>query len=185
MSASQKPLPKKNTSSTEYCKQGLSLCRNGRYPVEAIRIFRLAIKQNPQNPRAYELLGNALLSLKRFSSALTAYRKCITLAPHRLFYHYNSGKAYYGMGKYHLAITEYRKVLNYAWSLIGGKKVTNAGMCREISFAYLAWNKPREALWCYEKSLSYGDYFEGLLRNRLLTDLKKRDVRPKEPVWAK
>jgi len=172
----------RSLSSTEYCKQGVALCINGKYHMDALRLFRLAIKKNPRNPRAYQLLGFSLVSLKRFGAALAAFRKCLNLAPHRMYYNYYLGKTHYLMGKYHLAIDEYRKALNSIWPL-GGRKVTNAGIYREIGFTYLAWNKPREALWCYEKSISIGDYFGAPLQRRAMA-LKIKRIQPKAPGWV-
>lgn len=93
------------------------------------------------------------------------------------------GKTYYQMKKYHLTTAEYRKVLNSTWPL-GGKKITNAVLYRAMGFAYLAWNKPREALWCYEKSISIGEYFGETFQRRAM-DLKMQKIQPKEPGWAK
>jgi len=139
MSTIKRTASTRNISSTEYCKQAEALELNGKH-MAALGILRLAIKKNPRNQEAYKLLGFSLVGLNRFGAAMLAFRKCLTIAPNRMYYHYYLGKTYYLMGKYHLATAEYRKVLNSTWPL-GGKKSTNAVLYRAMGFAYLAWEQ--------------------------------------------
>jgi tetratricopeptide (TPR) repeat protein len=92
---------------------------------EALRLLKLAIRTNPGNQKAYKLKGYSLVSLRRFGAALIAFRKCLSLAPQRLYYHYYIGKTYSAMRKFHLAINEYRKALDSIWPY-KDKKFSNA-----------------------------------------------------------
>lgn len=170
-----------NMSSTVCCKKGEALALKGEH-ASALQLFKLAIKRNPRSQQAYRFLGYALVSLNRFGPAMTAFRKCLAIAPRRTYYHYYLGKTCYLMGKYHLAIEEYRKALNSTWPLYG-KRSNNAVVYREMGVNYLAWNKPNEALWCYEKSISIGDYFGAPFLKRV-TVLRDTNVIPKVPGWA-
>jgi len=170
-----------SSSSTECCKQGEVLALNGKYKA-ALHLFNQAIEKNPRNQEAYKFLGFSLVSLNRFSSAMAAFRRCLAIAPHRTYYHYYLGKTYHLMGQYQQAIGEYRKALNSPWPL-ASKKANNAVVYREMGVNYLAWNKPNEALWCYEKSISIGAYFGAPLQSRV-TALRDNNVTPKMPRWA-
>lgn len=169
-------------SATRLCGMAEELATGGKHK-EAISVLNFAIAKYPACQRAYQLKGYSLLSLRRFGPALAAFRKCLSLAPRRKYYHFYFGKVYSAMKKYHLAISEYRKALDSRWPF-DDKTFTSAVVYRELGLTYASWRKPAEALWCYEKVLSLGDHFGAPLRKRA-TDLKKRKVRPKEPLSAK
>lgn len=163
------------------CEIAESLARKGNHK-EAIRILRLAITKYPNSQSAYQLKGYSFISLRRFGAALAAFRKCLSLAPQRGYYNFYIGKVYSVMKKYHLAINSYRKALDSKWPF-DDKDFTNAVIYRQMGLTYVIWRKPGEALWCYEKVFSLGDYFGAPLRKRALA-LKIKKVKVKPPVWA-
>ncbi|MFM7449958.1 MAG: tetratricopeptide repeat protein, partial [Leptolyngbyaceae cyanobacterium] len=61
-------------------QQGIESGTSGRY-VEAERIFRQAISQDPKNAAAYYNLGLALYYQKKLDEAVKAYNQAIALDP--------------------------------------------------------------------------------------------------------
>lgn len=171
----------KRGSAAELCERAEYLARRNEHK-EALPVLNSAISKYPKYQRAYQLKGYSLISMHRFGAALAAFRKCLSLAPQRKYYHFYLGKVYFAMRKYHLAITEYRKALNSMWPF-DDKDFTNAVIYRQIGLTYISWRKPSEALWCYEKVFSSGDYFGAPLRRRALA-LSKKKVKARAPTWA-
>lgn len=168
-------------SVTELCERAEHLARNNRHK-EALRTLSLAIKKSPRCQSAYHLRGYSLISLRRFGAALAAFRKCLSLTPQRSYYNFYLGKVYSLLKKYHLAINSYRKALDSKWPF-EDKDFSNAVIYRQMGLTYITWRKPGEALWCYEKVFSLGDYFGAPLRKRALT-IAKRGIKAKAPIWA-
>jgi tetratricopeptide (TPR) repeat protein len=166
-------------SSSELCAMAEHLGLEGKNK-EALRLVNLAIRKNPGNQNAYKLKGYSLLGLNRLGAALAAFRKCLSLAPQRLYYHYYLGKTYSVMKKFRFAIEEYRKAIDSAWPY-KNKRFSNAIVYRQMGLTYVLWRKPGEALWCYEKALSMGDYFGAPLRKSAMA-LKKSRVQAKAPT---
>lgn len=171
----------KRGSAAELCERAGYLARRNNHK-EALRVLNSAISKYPKYQSAYQLKGYSLINLHRFGAALAAFRKCLSLAPERKYYHFYFGKVYFAMWKYHLAINEYRKALDSMWPF-DDKDFTNAVIYRQMGLTYVSWRKPSEALWCYEKVFSLGDYFGAPLRKRALA-LTKKKVKAKAPVWA-
>lgn len=168
-------------SATRLCETAENLATGGKHK-EAISVLNFAAAKYPACQRAYQLKGYSLISLRSFGPALAAFRKCLSLTPHRKYYHFYFGKVYSAMKKYRLAISEYRKAMDSNWPY--DKNFCNAVIYRQLGLTYIPWRKPAEALWCYEKVLSLGDHFGAPLRQRA-ADLKKRKVQPREPIWVK
>lgn len=76
---------------------GLIFAKNNMHS-EAIREFTSVIDQNPSNSWAYDNLGKALLSLKKFDAALKAFEKAIEISPDYADLYNNSGLVYLEMG---------------------------------------------------------------------------------------
>ncbi len=79
---------------------------------EALTAYRKAIELNPQNPYAFNGLGNTLASQEnRLDEAIAAYRKAIQIDPKFGFAYTGLGNILYAQNKIPEAIAYYRKAI--------------------------------------------------------------------------
>lgn len=89
---------------------GLIFARNNLH-LEAIREFGNIINQNPSDTWAYDNLGKALLSIKKYEASLKAFQRAITLNPKWADLYNNCGLVYLEMGMCKNAIEEFDKAI--------------------------------------------------------------------------
>lgn len=89
---------------------GLIFSRNNLH-LEAIREFGHIINNNPLDSWAYDNLGKALLSLKKYEAALKAFQRAIELNPDYSDLYNNCGIAYLEMGECKKAMEQYNKAI--------------------------------------------------------------------------
>lgn len=89
---------------------GLIFAKNNMHS-EAIREFTSVIDQNPSNSWAYDNLGKALLSLKRFDAALKAFERAIEISPDYADLFNNGGLVYLEMGDCRKAVDKFDKAI--------------------------------------------------------------------------
>ncbi len=89
---------------------GLIFARNNLH-LEAIREFGNIINQNPSDTWAYDNLGKALLSIKKYEASLKAFQRAITLSPKYADLYNNCGLVYLEMGMCKNAIEEFDKAI--------------------------------------------------------------------------
>ena len=85
---------------------GLIFARNNMH-LEAIREFGSVINQNPSNSWAYDNLGKALLSIKKYDAALRAFQRAVELSPNYADLYNNCGIAYLEMGDCKNAVEQF------------------------------------------------------------------------------
>jgi len=85
---------------------------------EPLSLWNDTVAKCPENPRAHDHLGNALVHAGRMGEAIDQYRRAIGLAPEISRIHYNLAKALHDTGRPAEAIQEYEAALrlepNYA-----------------------------------------------------------------------
>lgn len=89
---------------------GLIFARNNLH-LEAIREFGHIINNNPLDSWAYDNLGKALLSLKKYEAALKAFQRAIELNPNYSDLYNNCGIAYLEMGECKNAVYHFNKAI--------------------------------------------------------------------------
>jgi len=89
---------------------GLIFARNS-MQLEAIREFGNVINNNPSDSWAYDNLGKALLSLKKYEAALKAFHRAIELSPGYSDLYNHCGIAYMEMGECRKAIEQFDKAI--------------------------------------------------------------------------
>lgn len=78
---------------------------------DEIRHLEGMTKSNPKSAAAWTELGNALMDSRRFSEAIDAYEKSLSLDPKNVNVRVDMGTCYRGVGKFDKAVEEYRKAL--------------------------------------------------------------------------
>jgi Flp pilus assembly protein TadD len=79
---------------------------------EAIRLYREALKLDPNDPTALTGLGTALDESGELESAIDCYKKALRADPKDVIAHSGLGVAYEKLGSSDLAIREYRAALS-------------------------------------------------------------------------
>jgi len=90
---------------------GLIFARNN-LNLEAIREFGNIINQNPSDTWAYNNLGKALLSIKKYEAALKAFQRAIALSPKYADLYNNCGLVYLEMGECKNAVDQFDKAID-------------------------------------------------------------------------
>jgi tetratricopeptide (TPR) repeat protein len=83
-----------------------------------IASYEVVVKQNPQNVRAWDSLGNLYRITQRNSDAIHAFERAVALEPNKYVYHYQLGTLYAAEGNYTDAIGEIQKVVELNPSFI-------------------------------------------------------------------
>jgi tetratricopeptide (TPR) repeat protein len=83
-----------------------------------IASYEVVVKQNPQNVRAWDSLGNLYRITQRNSDAIHAFERAVALEPNKYVYHYQLGTLYAAEGNYTDAIREIQKVVELNTSFI-------------------------------------------------------------------
>lgn len=89
---------------------GLIFARNNMH-LEAIREFGNVINRHPSYSWAYDNLGKALLSIKKFEGALKSFHRAIELSPNYADLYNNCGLAYLEMGACKTAVEQFDKAI--------------------------------------------------------------------------
>jgi tetratricopeptide (TPR) repeat protein len=89
---------------------GLIFARNNMH-LEAIREFGNIINLNPNDTWAYNNLGKALLSLKKYDAALKAFQRAITLSPNYADLFNNCGLVHLEIGHCKDAVEQFDKAI--------------------------------------------------------------------------
>lgn len=89
---------------------GLIFAKNN-LQLEAIREFGNIINQNPSDTWAYNNLGKALLSLKKYEASLKAFQRAISLNPSYADLYNNCGLVYLQMGDCKQAAEQFDKAI--------------------------------------------------------------------------
>ncbi len=92
-------------------EEGVRLVKEGRAP-EAVTHLRMAIINQPGNPKAHEFLGAAFAFEGDTESAILELKEAVRLSPGNAAYHYNLGQAYETAGRYDMARDAYQSSLN-------------------------------------------------------------------------
>jgi tetratricopeptide (TPR) repeat protein len=81
-------------------------------PLEASALLESAVKQDPQNEKAWLELGIAYQQLKRYDEAVAALRKGASVAvQYRHLFYYNLGNVYFTQGRNNFADDMYSQAL--------------------------------------------------------------------------
>ena len=77
-----------------------------------IASYEVVVKQNPQNVRAWDSLGNLYRITQRNGDAIHAFERAVSLEPTKYVFHYQLGALYAAEGNYTDAIREIQKVVD-------------------------------------------------------------------------
>ena len=77
---------------------------------DLIRQYREAVRENPQDDRAYNDLGNAYYSNGQYEKAIEQYQKAIKVKPEWVYYS-NVGDSYRALREWETSITYYQKAV--------------------------------------------------------------------------
>jgi tetratricopeptide (TPR) repeat protein len=77
-----------------------------------IASYEVVVKQNPQNVRAWDSLGNLYRITQRNGDAIHAFERAVLLEPSKYVFHYQLGTLYAAEGNYTDAIREIQKVVD-------------------------------------------------------------------------
>jgi len=83
-----------------------------------IASYEVVVKQNPQNVRAWDSLGNLYRITQRNNDAIHAFERAVSLEPNKYVYHYQLGTLHAAEGNYADAIGEIQKVVELNPSFI-------------------------------------------------------------------
>jgi Flp pilus assembly protein TadD len=89
---------------------GATFARNQVYRSE-LALWQDTVAKRPQNPRAQNNLGVALLSAARTDEAATAFRKAVQLQPNHAFAHFNLGSILITQGRREEAVAHFTAAL--------------------------------------------------------------------------
>lgn len=76
-----------------------------------IASYEAVVKQNPNNDRAWDSLGNLYRITERNAEAILAFEQAVILQPNKYVYHYQLGSLYAAEGNYSEAIREIQQVI--------------------------------------------------------------------------
>jgi type IV pilus assembly protein PilF len=97
-------------TATMLMQQGQTLVAEGKVP-EGLERYRAAIKLQPQNPTAHNLIGIALLQLHQPAKAVESFNSALKLAPMYSDARSNRGAAYVQLGQFAMAESDFLAVL--------------------------------------------------------------------------
>ena len=128
----------------------------------AIKLFREAIKLNPNNAYAYYGRGTAYDELKQHERAIQDFNKAIELNPNYDYAYNNRGVAYKNLGQYEQAIQDYNKAIELNPNL--AEAYSNRGETyrnlKQYEWAIADYNKaiqlnPNNDIAYYNRGLAY------------------------------
>lgn len=80
-------------------------------PLEAVKYLQRALKEDPRNAEASNLLGVAYLQTRSVDAALSYFRRAVKLDPEDSRFYNNTGTAYHFKKDYKAAVKYYKKAL--------------------------------------------------------------------------
>lgn len=184
------PEPKTFTSCWE---KGVESLQSGKH-LQALRLFESAIKLRPGEVAGYAWRAHCYLDMKRYSAAAIDYRRSIKMDSKHAFGYPRLclARTYREMGKYHLALAEYKAFLAEGPWPKNTRRIFY-GDNHEISFyndclapLFIRMGKTGEALWAYEKALdlTHGDKKTIDHIKRGIVKLRLGNVKSRSPKWA-
>jgi len=174
-------------------QRGIELFQSGKR-TQALHLFESVIKLYPGEVTGYMWRGHCYLDMKRYAAAAIDYRRSVKMAPRYVFGYPRLclAKAYSKMGKYHLALAEYKSFLAEApWPkntrkiLYGDNhKISFYGHC--LAPLLMRMGKASEALWAFEKALelTHGNSKKIGFIKRRIAKLIPKNMKSKSPRWA-
>ena len=95
---------------SEYISQGATAARAGKLN-DAVDYYIEAIRRDPLNAQAFNLLGYAFFRKKQYIEAITYLETAIRIKPDEPWCHYNIALALWANGNRKQAVQEIKKVL--------------------------------------------------------------------------
>ncbi|PIU20299.1 MAG: hypothetical protein COT18_03025 [Elusimicrobia bacterium CG08_land_8_20_14_0_20_59_10] len=178
---------------TSYWERGVECLLSGKC-TQALPLFESAIKLRPDDVAGYMWRAHCYLDMKRYAAAAIDYRRSVKMDSKYVFGYPRLclAKAYSKMGKYHLALAEYKSFMAEAPWPENTRKIFY-GDNYKISFysdclapLFKRMGKTREALWACEKALELtrGNKKRiGSIKRRMAKMILK-NIRSKSPMWA-
>ncbi|OHA62760.1 MAG: hypothetical protein A2117_01445 [Candidatus Wildermuthbacteria bacterium GWA2_46_15] len=172
---------------------GVGFLQSGKH-TQALHLFESIIKLCPGEVTGYMWRGHCYLDMKRYPAAAIDYRRSVKLAPKYVFGYPRLclAKAYSKMGKYHLALAEYKSFMSEGpWPRNTREKFY--GDTHKISFyseclapLLKRMGKAREALWACEKALKYTHGDKKITRSikRRIAKMIPKNTNSSPPRWA-
>jgi tetratricopeptide (TPR) repeat protein len=127
------------------CSQAEVLINENRTE-EAVSSLQLAIKINPDDSRAYIIMGNAMRSMGKYQDALIYYEKAEKIDPNNYIIYNNIGFIMYTAGRYDEAIK------NYETSV---KRCPNRVAYYNLSILLKMMQRNNEAIEAHRKALAF------------------------------
>ena len=146
--------------------QGIAFYQQGRL-VEAERIYREVLRQQPTHSGALHLLGLIALHTRHTERAVELIQKAIVLKPDFTEAHFDRGNALYNLKRYEEAVTSYDKVIALKQDF--AEAYSNRGLAlRDLK-------RPDEALASFDRAIALKPNFAEAYYNRGVTlhDLKR------------
>ncbi len=78
---------------------------------DEVKLLQDVVRKDPGNFNAWVNLGNILMDSSRFSEAIDAYHKALSIDPRNVDVRVDLGTCYRNIGKPDLALSEYKKAL--------------------------------------------------------------------------
>ncbi|MFZ4507096.1 MAG: caspase family protein [Fimbriimonas sp.] len=105
------PTPEPAATATSYVQEGRRFRNDGRLP-DAENSLRKAIKLEPENIAALNLLGMVMVDQKRFADAITTFEKAIALSPNNAVLQNNAGECLRNLKRYDEAKAKLQKAID-------------------------------------------------------------------------
>jgi len=174
-------------------QRGVGFLQSGKR-IQALHLFESVIKLCPGEVTGYMWRGHCYLNMKRYAAAAIDYRRSVKMDSKYVFGYPRLclAKAYSKMGKYHLALAEYKSFMTEGpWPRNTRGKFY--GDTHKISFysdclapLLNRMGKAREALWAHENALKYthGDRkIIGAIKRKIAKVIPK-NISSRPPKWS-
>lgn len=139
-------------------------------PAEAVPMIETAVRIQPNDPEAHNLLGSALVAVGRNTEAIEQFRAAVRLRPDYGTARYNLARALVRSGKYDEAISAFDQIIQ--------QFPRDAQVRDELGQLYLRQGKPDKAAEMFNQALAIDPKDAVARRNRANTPGKEPETLP-------
>jgi len=134
----------------------------------SIELLAASLAINSVQPVVHANLGNALVALKRYESALASFDRCLALSPHNALAHYGRGNALLALREPTLALENLERAIAVAPNFAEALNTRGSALTKLKRY--------EEALASYDRALSIKPNHVSALINRAMTLLDMRNA---------